>query len=359
MTRNPRIGALLILLLTLGAIAAFLAAALTPGRLDSAPRLAAVPQPAPSAASPLRAYFSDRTLELGGGPDQYLVAAIDAARLSVDIAAYEIDLWSVRDALLAAHRRGVQVRLVAEADNADSPAMQALVEAGIPLVADGSEGLMHNKFVIIDRQEVWTGSLNYTVNAAYHNDENLIALASPEAAAAYRAEFEEMYGGKFGAFSPRGEASRLLVGASPVEVWFSPDDGVSARVEELLAGAQSSIHFMAFSFTSDPLAEAMLARAADGLVVQGVFDKSQYNSNGSASEFDRLLAGGLAVRLDGNPDKLHHKVIIIDGWIVVAGSYNFSASAEERNDENVVIIFDEGIARLFLEEWRRVWEAAE
>ncbi len=60
------------------------------------------------------------------------------------------------------------------------------------------------------------------------------------------------------------------------------------------------------------------------------------------------------MRLDANPDRMHHKVIVIDGKIVITGSYNFSASAEERNDENVVIIFDEAVAKVYLQEVARV-----
>ncbi len=364
MTRTLRSALLLIVILTLAETTTFLRAAMTPERLAALPAGVAAPTlPADFAdpsSGPITLYFTDHSLEPGDGPDSHLAAAIDAARVSVDVAAYEFELWSLRDALIGAHRRGLAVRLVAEADNADSPEMQALVAAGIPLVTDGPEGLMHDKFVIIDRQQVWMGSMNYTFTGAYRNDENLIAITSREAAAAYLAEFEEMFvGGRFGAFSPAGGPVSLSLEAAPLEIRFSPDDGVAARIIELINGARESIHFMAFSFTSDPIGDAMLAHSAAGMTVTGIFDESQYNSNGASSEFDRMLENGLAVRLDGNPDKLHAKVIIIDGEIVIAGSYNFSASAEEANDENVVIIFSEEIARAFLREWERIWEEAE
>jgi phosphatidylserine/phosphatidylglycerophosphate/cardiolipin synthase-like enzyme len=65
------------------------------------------------------------------------------------------------------------------------------------------------------------------------------------------------------------------------------------------------------------------------------------------------------VRLDGNPKSMHHKVIIIDGQIVVTGSYNFSKSAKTRNDENTLILHNSEIAKLYLDEFERVWEIAE
>jgi len=78
-------------------------------------------------------YFSDpggpNAGSLRGGPDKYLADAIDQARLSVDVAVLDLDLWSIRDALLAAHRRGVTVRLVTDSDYIDNPEVQALKEA--------------------------------------------------------------------------------------------------------------------------------------------------------------------------------------------------------------------------------------
>jgi phosphatidylserine/phosphatidylglycerophosphate/cardiolipin synthase-like enzyme len=65
------------------------------------------------------------------------------------------------------------------------------------------------------------------------------------------------------------------------------------------------------------------------------------------------------VRLDGNPKSLHHKVIIIDGQIVVTGYYNFSKSARTRNDENTLILHSREMARLYVEEFERVWGIAE
>ena len=95
-----------------------------------------------------------------GGPDRALAEAIRQSRLSVDAAIYDLNLWSLRDALIDAHRRGVIVRLVTESDNLDQEELGELVEAGIPVLGDRRQGLMHNKFVVVDRLEVWTGSMN-------------------------------------------------------------------------------------------------------------------------------------------------------------------------------------------------------
>ena len=86
-------------------------------------------------------------------------------------------------------------------------------------------------------------------------------------------------------------------------------------------------------------------------------EESQYKSN-QGTEYDRFKKAGLDVRLDGNPRNMHHKVFIIDGQTVVTGSYNFSANAEQSNDENTLIIYNEEIAGQYLDEFERIFEEA-
>jgi phosphatidylserine/phosphatidylglycerophosphate/cardiolipin synthase-like enzyme len=226
---------------------------------------------------------------LRGGPDHELATAIRRARLSVDIAAYDFNLWSLRDALIDAHRRGVTVRLVTESDNLDSKELQELIEAGIPILGDRREGLMHNKFVVIDRLEVCSGSMIYTISGSYHNGNNLVRLRSNRLADNYTAELEEMFvEDRFGPGSP-GDTPHpsIEIEGILVETYFSPDDGTASTLIALIDWAQESIYFMAYSFTSDDIAQAMLDRARFGVTIVGVFDESQAKSN-RGGEYDKL-----------------------------------------------------------------------
>ena len=81
-------------------------------------------------------------------------------------------------------------------------------------------------------------------------------------------------------------------------------------------------------------------------------------AGGAGSEFETLTGGGLDVRLDGNPFNMHHKFLIIDRQTVVTGSYNFTFSAEEHNDENLLVIHDREIAGTFGDEFARIIEIA-
>jgi phosphatidylserine/phosphatidylglycerophosphate/cardiolipin synthase-like enzyme len=291
-----------------------------------------------------------------GGPDADLAAAIEEARVSVDTAIYDLNLWSIRDALLNAYRRGVAVRLVIESDNLDEPEIQDLKAAGIPILGDRREGLMHNKFVVIDRSQVWTGSMNFTTTDGYLNNNNLVQVQSTRLAEDYTTEFNEMFQDDLFGPDQRAETPypALNVNGVPVEVYFAPDDGVEAQLIDLIQSAEQSIYFMAFSFTSDPLSEAILERAQKGVIVAGVMEESQVESN-TGSDYDRFRQAGLDIRLDGNPRNMHHKVIVIDEKTVVTGSYNFSLSAENVNDENVLVFHDPRIANQFMTEFERVF----
>ena len=295
-----------------------------------------------------------------GGPDESLASAIEQARISVDVAIYDLNLWSVRDALISAHRRGVDVRLVTESDNMDEQEVQELKEAGIEVLGDRQEGLMHDKFVIIDRSEVWTGSMNFTTGGGYLDNNNLIRLQSSKLAEDYTHEFEQMFiDDHFGANKKPGTPNpTMTVNGSLIEVYFSPEDGTLDRILTAVNAAQESISFMAYSFTSDELAEALIERAKSGVSVLGVFDEDQYHSN-AGTEFDTLKNAGIDVRLDGNPRLMHNKVIIIDHQVVITGSYNFSNNAEHNNDENTLIIHNQNIATQFLAEFQQIYDMAQ
>lgn len=323
----------------------------------------------------IRVYFTsprypDDDAYHNGGLDEELAAVIEQAEASVDVVAYDLDLERVTDALIAAHRDGAQVRVVVESDNGDEQAVSDLRRAGVPLVEDEREsGLMHNKFVVIDEQWVWTGSWNMTHNGTYRNNNNTVLIASPALAENYTAEFEEMFTGQFGPTSPADTPNPRVVinveiGAGEekqerqveVENYFAPEDEVAAQIISEIEGAQERIRFLAFVFTSDEIADSMLARARDGVMVQGVVESR--SAEGEYSEYERLRVAVHDVLQDGNPYILHHKVIIVDDATVILGSYNFTASAEEKNDENLLIIHDPEVAALFVAEFGRVYEQA-
>jgi len=217
--------------------------------------------------------------------------------------------------------------------------------------------LMHNKFMIMDGITVWLGSMNYTVNGVYRNNNNAISLRSVRAVEVYQAEFNEMFENQdFGIRSDPTNTGNFTQSGVPIQVYFASENNVISVLLNEITNAQSTIRFMTFSFTRDDLGLALLAEADTGVDVQGVFET--VGSETSFSEFPRLHCAGLDVRQDGNNGILHHKVFIIDEATVITGSFNYSNNAVESNDENVLIIRDADIAALYTDEFLRVQSIA-
>ena len=295
-----------------------------------------------------------------------LVEYITRAQETIHIASYEFNLDEVADALIAAHNRGVEVQFMTddergiEGDEKDGHGQFARLErAGIEVNDDDRGGLMHNKFWIFDGKVVWTGSTNITINGTTKNNNNVIVFNSPLIAEIYEREFQEMWtDGEFGITSTSTvDLQHVVINETPITVLFGAEDEVGIELAELLGTAETSIRFMAYSFTDDDMGGTLLQRAQNEVDVMEIFEKT--GSETEYSEMSMLYCADIPVLQDGNPNKLHHKVLIIDKHIVVTGSFNFSESADKKNDENLVIIDSAEIAEEYLKEFDRRWAEAQ
>jgi len=327
-------------------------AAATTSAPTTTPPAPASPPPAPSlppaeTGPAVRLFFAPTSSMNPNGLDDVLVAEIGKAQQSVLCAFYDLQLPSVATALIARHQAGVKVGIVSDTNYEDREAVQRCIRAGIPVTFDKRGAFMHNKFCVIDGRYVWTGSTNITENCMYRNDNNALLIRSVELAANYADEFDEMFSGnKFGARSPKNTPFPFItLGEVKIENYFAPEDGAQRQIIAKINGAMTSIDVMAFSFTSDPIAEAMIARLNKGVRVRALFEER--NTGDKASEDKRLRDAGAKVYMDRNDFNMHNKVIILDNVTVITGSYNFSRNAEEQNDENLLILHDPGIAAQF------------
>ncbi|MBD3310475.1 hypothetical protein GF351_04605, partial [Candidatus Woesearchaeota archaeon] len=168
----------------------------------------------------------------------------------------------------------------------------------------------------------------------------------------YEDEFQELWSGTFG----KGEKVRypeVHVNGIMIKNYFSPDDDTAEKIEKEISEAEESVYFMIFSFTHPAIATEIVLAHERGLDVKGVMEKSQNSRYSRKSLFDTQ---GLDVMWDNNSANMHHKFFVIDEEIVITGSFNPSKNADERNDENILIIHDEVIAGMFAEEFRRMHE---
>jgi phosphatidylserine/phosphatidylglycerophosphate/cardiolipin synthase-like enzyme len=281
------------------------------------------------------------------------------AQKQVHIAMYSFTITEVADALVLVKGRGIPVELVMESDNMDSAVVKQMITAGISIRGDEVASLMHDKFLVIDDRIVWTGSMNMTYTSLCEDLNNMVRIEDPSLAGKYDAEFSEMFDhGLFGWDSPAdAQVMPAVINSHSMGVYFSPEDHVQQQILDMIGIAQSSIEFLGYSFTSDPIADALIEKSGQGVEVRGIMDAVSAASN-IGTEYDTFRQAGLDVRLASTIGAMHHKVFIIDGQLVMLGSYNFTRSAEEDNDENLLIIHNPDIAREFQVEFERISSSA-
>jgi phosphatidylserine/phosphatidylglycerophosphate/cardiolipin synthase-like enzyme len=315
-------------------------------------------------------------INLGSALDDTLIAYIDRAQYTLDVAVYNTTSNAMVSAVNAAHARGVQVRWTTEASQGNS-ALNNLHPAIPVLQRQNSSGSgMHNKFLVIDADHgplahVITGSANLTNGSLFFDANNVVIVRDQALARGYRREFEEMWGGsgpqpvpansRFGSGKQDDTPHFFNVGGTPVQLWFSPSDGTTARIAKALRTADQRIEFALFVLSSSTLTEELIdAQALPSVTVRGVLEEDDLNG----TSWNALLAGGVQVLTDGAAFSLHHKYAIVDRDApqhdpqVVTGSHNWSFNAENHNDENTLIIHSAEVANLFYQEWAARWTTA-
>lgn len=142
-----------------------------------------------------------------------------------------------------------------------------------------------------------------------------------------------------------------------VEAFFvspSVDGVIESEIIKALDEAEATIDIAMFSFTDDDLGAAVI-RAYDREVdIRVILEDGRKNEPGG--EYNRLLDHGIAIECATAGAYFHHKFAVIDGSLTITGSYNWSASADEKNFENVVFIDCEEIAQAYTNEFDQFWK---
>ena len=128
-------------------------------------------------------------------------------------------------------------------------------------------------------------------------------------------------------------------------VYFSPKGGATDAIVQELDNAKTSILVQAYSFTSAPIAKALVAAHERGVKVEILLDKSHLTERYTNAPF--LAKSGIPVKIDSAHAIAHNKVMIIDGEKVITGSFNFTKAAEDKNAENLLVIRDKILAEKF------------
>jgi phosphatidylserine/phosphatidylglycerophosphate/cardiolipin synthase-like enzyme len=151
------------------------------------------------------------------------------------------------------------------------------------------------------------------------------------------------------AFDP--QPSHAFTAGATYQTCFTPGQDCEGLIVAEIQAARSAILLQAYSFTSKPIAAALMQAKRRGVDVRAVLDKSQRTERYSGATF--LADAGIPVVIDEKPAIAHNKVMVIDGATVITGSFNFTRAAQERNAENVFVIRgDREIARRYAENWQ-------
>ena len=153
------------------------------------------------------------------------------------------------------------------------------------------------------------------------------------------------------ACKPGGTGAAPPPGAAPAwEVAFSPRGGCTEAVVASLEKARATVRVQAYSFTSAPIAKALVDAHRRGVRVEVLLDKSQRSEKYSSADF--VANAGIATLIDARHAIAHNKVMVIDGRTVITGSFNFTKAAEEHNAENLLVIQDAALAEKYAANWK-------
>lgn len=148
----------------------------------------------------------------------------------------------------------------------------------------------------------------------------------------------------------------LLPGCNPpasapqgVQVYFSPHGGATEAVVNALDHATNSVLVQAYSFTSAPIAKALVDAHRRGVEVHVILDGSQRTEKYSEADF--LHDNEIPTLIDARHAIAHNKIIIVDDYLLLTGSFNFTKAAEEKNAENLLVINDPALAKRYFENW--------
>jgi phosphatidylserine/phosphatidylglycerophosphate/cardiolipin synthase-like enzyme len=151
------------------------------------------------------------------------------------------------------------------------------------------------------------------------------------------------------AFAARAETSAQFKPTS-VEVYFSPRGGCTEACVAAIATAKKSIYVQAYSFTSAPIAAALVEAKKRGVKIEAVLDKSQRGEKYTEADF--IAHHDIPTFIDAKHAIAHNKVMVIDEAVVITGSFNFTKAAETSNAENMLVIHDAKLAARYLENWQ-------
>lgn len=138
------------------------------------------------------------------------------------------------------------------------------------------------------------------------------------------------------------------------ECYFSPGNDCENAIISAIRKAKSTIKICVFTISENEISEALIRAHKRGINIKIITDNDKINDTGSDIRW--LLDEGLTIRIDEATSHMHHKFCIVDKKILLTGSYNWTKSAADRNQENILITYDPKSVKLYLREFEQLWD---
>jgi phosphatidylserine/phosphatidylglycerophosphate/cardiolipin synthase-like enzyme len=316
------------------------------------------------------ASFSDGSKPAGTLPssiETQVISLIDQTHQRLDIAVYNAGSYLIIDAIKRAVQRGVQVRYITD-DGTSNTVLDGITS--FPILFRHGDGIMHNKFMIGDVEDLekaflWTGSTNWTLNQLNSDPNHAYVIRDQALAFNYELEFDEMWGAglnhggsRIGDAKTDNTAHEFSFNNSRIESCFSPSDEPDGHILRALSTADYQVEIGLLLLTSQTLLDEIIRLHDQGVDIRVILD----DEASSADAVSSLKADGIPVAIHDPSPIFHHKYAVIDEGHpdsdpqVVTGSHNWTFSADHINDENTLIIHDQAMANIFRQEFEARWK---
>jgi len=251
--------------------------------------------------------------------------AIEESLSSIDLFIYSLSDRKIIQAFQKKALENIKIRLFHDA----STSQVGFAELGenIEQFIPETDGLMHKKILVIDKEKVWIGSANFTSSSLLAHDNLVAGLFSKEIASF--------------CLDSSLPSLKTKVGKQKVELWLLPHSSDSAleRILSLISSSKKTIKVAMFTWTHQKITDAIIEAHKRGVSVEAVIDTNS-GFGSSQKVVEKLYKAGVNVGLSGRSALCHHKMAIIDDEILIVGSANWTRSAFKKNDECFLILFD-------------------
>jgi cardiolipin hydrolase len=136
--------------------------------------------------------------------------------------------------------------------------------------------------------------------------------------------------------------------------YFSPGDDCENAIVSCIRNAKHSVKICVFTISENVISDAIVKAHKKGISVKIITDNDKLNDMGS--DIRMLSKAGVRTRIDQSASHMHHKFCLVDKEVLLTGSYNWTKSAADRNQENILVTEDPKMVKSYLSEFEKLWD---